>query len=253
MRRLCLTTTLALVLTGCFVASDDADELGESAGTESESSDEVESSSDSTSSSSTSSSTSTEGTSEDTTSESTTTTSEESTDTGPSIQGEYGPCIAGECPEGAFCNSLTKGSFVFDTCAPSGCFETADCPAPPPGIGQFVECIAGNCVPVCQSNADCGPGLVCSLEGQCLHNAAWGPCSANNDCPMMTVCEQFNGGSSCFPQCMGSCPAAPIGGDPAQCNPNSEECQISCTMGGGECPPPMACFGGVCMFDGVNP
>jgi hypothetical protein len=151
------------------------------------------------------------------------------------------------------CTTLTKGSFVFDTCAPTGCLDDADCPAPPPGIGQLVECNAGACEVVCATNDDCGPSLVCSLEGLCLHNAPWGPCSANNDCPMMTACQQFNGGSSCFPQCMGSCPAAPMGGDPAQCNPNIEQCQISCTMGGGECPPPMACFGGVCMFDGENP
>lgn len=138
---------------------------------------------------------------------------------------EYAP-FAGECGSDADCGE----GLVCEVTGASGCDCAAPSPDDPSGEREACSCDPveyRSCVPgPCQTNADCGAGLVCATyEQPCASTAL--PCTPDGYCPEPEPCEATTI-SVCAPQWVLPCETAADCGAGFECEA-SEIC--SCSAG----------------------
>lgn len=142
--------------------------------------------------------------------------------------------FAGECGSDADCGE----GLVCEVTGASGCDCAVPVPDDPSGENEACSCDPveyRSCVPgPCQTNADCGAGLVCATyEQPCTSTAA--PCTPDGYCPEPMPCEVTTV-SVCAPQWVLPCETASDCGAGFACEA-SEICTCSTGTDTGEAPP----------------
>lgn len=183
-------------------------------------------------------------------------------------EGEYANCVEGG---NTVCGAANGGCVVDDpadatvgVCYFGGCTEKCDCPAPPAGFEEQVDCFnflgddALECAISCSGGGACPDGMFCFMGAICF----WGDEPAGvppyGDC-VNDGGAQCEGGicisdnpadptfGGCNPPCMavGDCPPAPSGDAPPACvditGDMNNECILDCS-GGETCPDGMVCI-----------
>jgi len=166
-------------------------------------------------------------------------------DCGPGARCDLIDCGAGECPEGMYCDWICVGVCVPNGPPPVECWSDYDCApgerceidwtrCPMADCADGADCAGaamvacgGVCVPaepppVCYSDADCGPGMVCQIDDWCGGGVP--ECDAAGNCG---EADRVWCGGVCVP-----IEPPPVCYSDADCGPGMV-CQIDDWCGGG--------------------
>lgn len=195
-------------------------------------------------------------------------------------EGEYANCVEGG---NTVCGSANAGCVVDDpadatvgVCYFGGCTEKCDCPAPPAGYEEQVDCFnflgddALECAITCGGAGECPDGMFCFMNAICFWGdepagvPPYGDCVNDGGAQCEGgICISDNPGDpsfgGCNPPCtaVGDCPPAPSGDAPPACvditGDMNNECILDCS-GGETCPDGMVCIDqfGLCAWEVVE-